>query len=68
MGNSVDCTTSGCLTFAFGPERRAGFYLSAAAIILGSLSLSLIDLHKRSLRGKSGKQRPRLQGRCSVLS
>ena len=65
MEGPIPCITSGCLTVAFGPERRAGFYLSAASIILGSLTMSLIDLHKRSLlfgRGKSAKQRPsRLQ-------
>ena len=45
-------------------DPKVGFYLSAAVVLLGSLSLGLVDVHKRRLR----RRKHLLQHSRSILS
>ncbi len=48
--------------------KKAGFYLSASAIIAGSLLMSLIDVHKRNLRNKNLRHKLHQDNKKSLMN
>ena len=49
-----------------GGDSRAGYYFSATCVLLGSVTLSLIDVHKKNLRKKRALRR--MKSRTSEAS
>ena len=49
----------------FSGQDRSGFYFSSVAVILGSLFMSLIDVHRKNLRKQKRKTLQRSQSRKS---